>query len=140
MRGTSKGAPLSPRPLPEPDARVLVIAGRVRCADVPALCARVAALLEGGGERVVVCDVAALDRPDAGTVGALARLQLTARRLGGRIRLRHASPELRELLSFLGLDEIVPAGALVVEPARQPEEREHPLGVEERVERRDPPV
>jgi ABC-type transporter Mla MlaB component len=138
VRGTSKGAPLSPRPLPEPDARVLVIAGPVRCADVPALCARVAAWLEDGGARIVVCDVAALGRPDAGTVGALARLQLTARRLGGRIRLRHASPELRELLSFLGLDEVGPG--LVVEPGRQAEEREQPSGVEERVERGDAPV
>ena len=118
---------------------MLVIAGPVTCADVPGLCARVAALLDGaGGGRVVICDVAALGRPDAATVGALARLQLTARRLGGRIRLRHASPELRELLSFLGLDEVVPV--LVVEPGREAEEREHPLGVEERVEPGDPPV
>jgi ABC-type transporter Mla MlaB component len=118
---------------------VLVIAGPVTCADVPGLCARIAALLDaGGGARVVICVVAALGRPDAGTVGALARLQLTARRLGGRIRLRHASPELRELLSFLGLDEVVPV--LVVEAGREPEEREHPLGVEERVEPGDPPV
>src|SRR5215212_1833832 len=116
MWGTSKGAVLSLRPPPEPDPRVLVIAGPIACADVPGLSARVTALLGAGGARVVVCDVAALGRPDAATVGALARLQLTARRLGGRIRLRHASPELRELLSFLGLDEVVPA--LVVEPGR----------------------
>src|SRR4051794_22252756 len=123
MRGTSKGAPLPPRSLPERDPGVLVIAGPVTCADVPGLCACVAALLEARGSRVVVCDVAAVGRPDAGTVGALARLQLTARRLGGRIRLRHASPELRELLSFLGLDEVVPT--LVVEAGREAEEGEH---------------
>ena len=46
---------------------------------------------------------AALDRPDAVTIDALARLQLTARRLGCRLRLRHASPELRELVAFMGL-------------------------------------
>jgi len=63
---------------------------------------------------------------DVGTVGALARLQLAARRAGVDLRLRVASQELRELIAFLGLDE-----ALRVEPRREAEEREEPLGVEE---------
>jgi len=56
----------------------------------------------------IVCDVGALVDPDAATVDALARLQLISGRLGLRIVLRHASPELRELLTFLGLENVVP--------------------------------
>lgn len=56
--------------------------------------------------RVVLCDVAEL-KPDAVTVAALARIQLTARRLGREIRLRHASDTLLELVAFMGLAEIL---------------------------------
>jgi hypothetical protein len=42
-------------------------------------------------------------RPDAVTVDALAQLQLTATRVGCRLRLCHANAELRELIAFMGL-------------------------------------
>ena len=113
----------------------LVISGKLTPAQAVALCERAHRELERTGADVLVCDVAALTDPDAGTVEALARLQLTARRLGRRIRLRDPSRELRELLDLFGLTEV-----LRVEPRRQPEEREQPLGVEERVEMGDPPV
>jgi len=58
--------------------------------------------------RVVFWDVGGLEA-DAASVGALARLQLTAKRRGYRILLRHASRELLALVSFLGLKEILPA-------------------------------
>ena len=58
-------------------------------------------------------------------VDVLARLRLAARRHRLDLQLT-APPELCELIAFLGLDE-----ALRVEPRRQPEEREEPLGVEE---------
>jgi len=45
---------------------------------------------------------------DAGTVDALARLQLAARRHGCQVRLRGASSELRELVVFMGLRDILP--------------------------------
>lgn len=52
-----------------------------------------------------------LDLPAAGvdftTVDHLARLQLTARRLGGEIRLTAVSPRLRELLDLAGLGDWV---------------------------------
>jgi hypothetical protein len=80
----------------------------------------------------IVCDVGAL-APDVLTVGALARLQLTARRLGLEIRLSHASTELRQLVAFVGLEEV-----LGVEAGRQPEQREERLGVEEERELDDP--
>ena len=68
----------------------------------------------------------AIIQPDAGTVDALARFQLVARRAGRQVRLAHASPELRGLLAFMGLETVLP-----LEPERQAEEREDPVGVEE---------
>jgi hypothetical protein len=44
---------------------------------------------------------------DAATVDALARLQLAAIRQGRRIRLRNASPELGELIAFMGLKGVL---------------------------------
>ena len=46
---------------------------------------------------------------DAVTIEALARLQLTARRLGRRITLRRVSPDLDRLVSFVGLADVLPA-------------------------------
>ena len=45
--------------------------------------------------------------PDAVTVDALARLQLAARRLSCRLLLRNASPELLELVTFMGLADVL---------------------------------
>jgi hypothetical protein len=61
-------------------------------------------------------------RPDLASIDALARLRLRFR----RARLRGASRELRELVAFCGLEE-----ALRLESARNAEEREESLGVEE---------
>jgi anti-anti-sigma regulatory factor len=72
---------------------------------------------------------------DIATVDALARLQLTARRLGWRLRLRNVSVELGELIELAGL-----TGVLGVEPVGQPEEREVALDVEERVQPGDLPA
>ena len=80
----------------------------------------------------IVCDVGAL-AADAATLDVLARLRLTARRLGRELHLRDASQELRDLVAFAGLAE-----ALRLEPRGQPEEREQRLGVEEERELDDP--
>ena len=72
---------------------------------------------------------------DLGTVESLARLRLAARRSGVELRLRHVPSELRELITFVGLAEV-----LGVEPRRQAEEREQRLGVEEERELGDPPA
>ncbi|MGW0703090.1 STAS domain-containing protein [Streptomyces sp. NPDC002867] len=56
----------------------------------------------------VVCDVGGLARTSLAVVDALARLQLTARRHGARIRLRNAPPDLVALLDVVGLSG--PAG------------------------------
>jgi hypothetical protein len=84
--------------------------------------------------RTIVCDVSALAAPDVATIDALVRFQLVARRRGFEIRLRHASDELQELLTFAGL-----GGVLRLEAGRQPEQREERLGVEEEGELDDPP-
>ena len=55
---------------------------------------------------LVICDVAGL-RPDAATVEVLARLQVAARRRGCQLRLCNASDELVELVTFMGLREVL---------------------------------
>jgi hypothetical protein len=80
----------------------------------------------------IVCEVGAL-APDAVAVDALARIQLVARRLGLEIRLRHASNELQELLTFVGLGDV-----LRVEMEGEAEQREQGVGVEEERELDDP--
>ena len=73
-------------------------------------------------------------RPDLALVDSLARLQLDARRRGGRLRLRNVTDELRGLLELVGLADV-----LAVEPRREPELGEE-LGVEEVMQPRDRPV
>jgi ABC-type transporter Mla MlaB component len=120
---------------------VLVIDGAIDRTEVPKLSERARALLEESDADLVVCDVGALVDPDAVAVNALARLQLTARRLGCRVRLRHASLELQDLLAFMGLDDVVPlSAALPLEPRRQTEEREQARSVEEEANPADPTV
>jgi ABC-type transporter Mla MlaB component len=124
---------------PEPPRiAVLFVSGPVASPEFSELCSRVRASLEGSDADVVVCDVGGLVDPDAVAVEALARLQLTARRLGCRIVLLHACGELRDLIDFMGLDGVVPwCEELTVEPRGQPEEREPPGGVEEESDSRD---
>ncbi len=94
-------------PAPAPIAVVLTLRGEIGRADLPGLCARVTALIEGSGAELVVCDVAEVSSPDCATVDALARIQLTTRRLGSGLRLRSASDELHEVLAMAGLCEVV---------------------------------
>ena len=82
----------------------------------------------------LVCDVGSV-KPEAGSIDALARLQLNACRLGLELRLRHASSELLELIAFAGLEQV-----LRLEVEGQAEEREERLGVEEEGELDDPPA
>jgi ABC-type transporter Mla MlaB component len=83
------------------------ISGPITRAELPGLCKRVCALLEQNPADIALCDVRGVD-PDAVTVDALARLQLAARRAGCQVRLRHASRDLRELVAFMGLEDVLP--------------------------------
>jgi hypothetical protein len=85
--------------------------------------------------RPLVCDLSALGGADVETIDLLARLQLAARRHGRTLRFLHASPALSELIAFVGLEAVLP-----VEPGRQAEEREDPVGVEEERQLDDPAV
>jgi anti-anti-sigma regulatory factor len=75
--------------------------------DIPGLCDQLAVVIRYGGVRLVLCDVSAVAVHDAVLVEVLLRLQLTARRLGGRIRVRHASPQLLDLLAVTGLRDVL---------------------------------
>ena len=89
---------------------------------------------------VLVVDVDSLTRPDLAVIDALARLQLAAQRLGGTIRIRHASQELEDLLALAGLGDVLPVcGELGGEGRREAEQREM-LRVDEERDAADPPV
>ena len=66
---------------------------------------------------------------DLALVDTLARLRLAGRRLGFDLRI-YPAPELRELIEFVGLREVL----------REAEQREEPLGVEEERQLDDPAV
>jgi ABC-type transporter Mla MlaB component len=89
-----------------PETIALAIEGPIHRADLPGLCDRVCALLECTAAEVVHCDVAGVEA-DAVTIDALARLQLAARRHRCRVLLRQASPELLELVAFMGLGDVL---------------------------------
>ena len=69
---------------------------------------------------------------DLGVVDALARLQLVAKRLGCRVVLREITDDLGAMLWLAGVAD------LFGELGRQPEGGEQ-VGVQEVVDRRDPP-
>ena len=64
------------------------------------------------GMKALVCDLSGV-QPSAVTVDALARLAVALRRQGSRLLLKHASPELVELIDFMGLAEV-----LRIDPSR----------------------
>jgi len=83
------------------------ITGPIAHSDLPGLCDRVCALFVSQRPTIAVCDVGGVE-PDAVCVDALARLQLAARRHACTVRLRRASPELLELVAFMGLADVLP--------------------------------
>ncbi|MBT2412828.1 STAS domain-containing protein [Streptomyces sp. ISL-12] len=110
---------------------VLVLPGPLSREALPRLCAEVRALLDATGAGVVVCDAAGVGPPGLAAVDVLARMQLTALRCGGRIRLRDPDPALRALIGLVGLR---------FEVEGETEQREPPLGVQEAVEPGDAAV
>jgi ABC-type transporter Mla MlaB component len=91
---------------PAPQPLLFAIGGPIVRTDLPGLCDRVCGLLEANTAPVALCDVSGVE-PDAVTVDALARLQLGARRHGCQVRLLNASDELLELVSFMGLADVL---------------------------------
>jgi len=89
---------------------VLVIGRPLAPDHIPGICDRACRLLEDSDDGVLRCDVGALVEPDAVDVDALARVQLTTTRKGGRLLLMHVPPRLKDLLVFLGLAEVIGLG------------------------------
>lgn len=94
------------RTAPAPRSATLTIWGPLERADLPGLFARTCALLAGDGVEVLRCEVAGV-AADAVAVDALARLALAGRRAGCQVRLCGACAELRALVGFIGLAEVL---------------------------------
>jgi ABC-type transporter Mla MlaB component len=86
----------------------LVVDGHIDPEAIPSLCRQLALLIDHSQAELVGCDLAGLRGCDLVAVDALARLQLTAKRLGRAIRLCRASDQLVELVALAGLREILP--------------------------------
>jgi ABC-type transporter Mla MlaB component len=116
-------------------AMLMLVGGPIALDAIPRLCERLRVFLDGSHAECVVCDVDAVAHPDAATVDALARLQLTAKRSGRDFRLRGADGELRALLALAGLRDILPPWyESVLDLRSQTEQREQAGGVEEGIE------
>jgi len=125
----------APESGPAPDRTevlVLVLGPAIDPGRISALCERLAERVRRRRATRVVCDVGAITEPDVAVLAALARLRLTARRLGCQMEIHRALPWLRELIAFAGLGQVLPVHAGGgVEPVRQAEEGEQPSGVQE---------
>ncbi len=91
---------------PGSSALAFAITGPIARDDLPGLCTRVCSLLASSPADVALCDVSGVE-PDAVTVDALARLQLAANRQGCRVCLQNASDDLRTLVAFMGLTDVI---------------------------------
>lgn len=131
----AKGGPLLAAPTDPPTTSMttarsdeqgiiqLVIGGRLGRDAGTALCQRVRELMGAGHARLVLCDVEGVIELDLGTVDALARLRLTAQRLGSEFCLDGASAELRELLALTGLRDVISVLDGVTPPGAAAERR-----------------
>lgn len=90
-----------------PGTITFAVWGPIARDDLAGLSARLCALLTEADATLALCDVAGVE-VDAVAVEALARLQLLARRHRCRIRLRNVSDELRDLITFMGLEDVLP--------------------------------
>lgn len=101
-------------PEERPKTIVVVLDGQISSSTVPRLCENLRAALEASDAEVVVCDVGTLAAASPVTLDvldALARLQLTAKRLGRTVRLANVSTQLQALLTLTGLSEtLLPEG------------------------------
>ena len=92
--------------MPQPKTITFGIRGPIARADLPGLSERVCRLLSNSHPQVAFCDVDGI-APDAVAVDALARLQLAAYRHGCKVRLKGPSPQLQQLVEFMGLSDVL---------------------------------
>ena len=95
------------RPAHDPTTLIVTVRGLIDRPAAARLGHEVGDLLRMTGARQLVCDVGGVIRADAATVDAVCRIRVTARRLGCDVHVRHASPELVELLDLMGLCDVV---------------------------------
>ena len=95
------------RPAQHPRTLVVTIAGRIDRSDAARFAMLVDDQLRIRPARAVICDVGGLDAPDVAAVDAICRIRLSVRRLGGHLRLRHASRELVDLIDLMGLCDVL---------------------------------
>ena len=91
----------------------------------------------------IVCDVSAFTVLDIASLHALAQAQLLARRHGTAIELANASIEVRDLLTALGLAEVLPivgSGVREIVPVDGKVEEREEVRIDEVVDRDDPAV
>ncbi|MGH9025107.1 MAG: STAS domain-containing protein [Acidimicrobiia bacterium] len=120
---------------------VIAFGQEISRSQVLGFCARVRALLVYSEADAVICDLDTVACPSGVTLDVLARLQLTASRLGRDLRLRNTCHELECLLEFAGLAAVVGMGPERLLGARgQAEQRKQPGGVEEEREPGDLPI
>ena len=94
----------------KPEVRPVAVTIRspLQRTDLPGLYTRVCALFRANRGATLVCDVTDV-AIDAVAVEALARLRLGARRHGCTVRLLSAPRELIDLVSFMGLQDVIAA-------------------------------
>ena len=104
---SSTPAPEPEEQLPMPASRRLVVAvpAVVEPGDASTLSRDLARALGAGAVDAVVCHAESAGRGTLATVELLARLALLSRRGGCRLQVAHASPELRALVRFVGLED-----------------------------------
>jgi anti-anti-sigma factor len=95
------------RPAHDPTTLIVTMRGAIDRPAAARLGDEVGDLLRTTGVRHLVCDVGGVTHADAATVDAVCRIRVTARRLGCDVRVRHASPELVDLLELMGLCDAV---------------------------------
>jgi ABC-type transporter Mla MlaB component len=83
-----------------------VVRGPIARPDLPGLCDRLHDRIAEHHAVCVVCDISGL-AADAITVDALARLRLTACRCGCALSVEGWSEELRNLIAFVGLRDVL---------------------------------
>lgn len=87
---------------------VLVVEDCIAASAAGGLCSRLRSLIDERHADVVAFDVGALHDCDLFAIDVLARLGLTARRLGCALELWGASNTLVELIAFVGLQHVLP--------------------------------
>jgi ABC-type transporter Mla MlaB component len=90
----------------QPNAITFEIVGPIVRSDLEGLSRRVCRALEQSGALVALCVLDGV-KADAVAVDALARLKLAAHRHGCEMKLDQPSAELRSLIAFVGLEEVL---------------------------------